>query len=285
MRKCPRCGAKVPEADRFCTSCGAPMPASRKSSGSSKTVIVLCIVALIALLVLIGTILYVTGVFDGLIEKFSDNSDTHSYYYDDDEDEDEDEDYEEPETKPTQIETRPAPTEPRPTAPMPAPAPETEPTPAPTEAPTEPPVKVYSSDAKITTVYASSSLSEDGMTHSPDRLLDGDLSRAWAEGVSGYGEGESVTFCFDDTYQLKGFSIWSGYQKSDYLFRANCRPSLVTVTTPNGYSQQFTLADVMGQQSLTFSNMPATNELTITINGVYTGSAWNDTVISEIEFF
>ena len=56
----------------------------------------------------------------------------------------------------------------------------------------------------VTAVDATSYLiqSSYSLYHTPDRMMDGDLSTAWVEGASGDGIGESVTFTFDGTYPV-----------------------------------------------------------------------------------
>ena len=51
--------------------------------------------------------------------------------------------------------------------------------------------------SNVTYVSSTSSLSEYNMTHSPERVIDGDLSTAWVEGADGQGIGEAITLYFD----------------------------------------------------------------------------------------
>ena len=121
--------------------------------------------------------------------------------------------------------------------------------------------------------------------HTPDRMMDGDLSTAWVEGASGDGIGESVTFTFDGTYLVSGFQIYAGYQKSDALYEKNSRPADLTVTFSNGDEAAVTLADESGSQYIAFDAPVETSSVTLTIDSVYSGSKYEDTVISEIAFY
>ncbi len=121
--------------------------------------------------------------------------------------------------------------------------------------------------------------------HTPDRMMDGDLSTAWVEGASGDGIGESVTFTFDGTYLVSGFQIYAGYQKSDALYEKNSRPADITVTFSTGDEAAVTLADESGSQYIAFDAPVETSSVTLTIDSVYSGSKYEDTVISEIAFY
>ena len=97
--------------------------------------------------------------------------------------------------------------------------------------------------------------------------------------------GESVTFTFDGTYLVSGFQIYAGYQKSDALYEKNSRPADLTVTFSNGDEAAVTLADESGSQRIAFDAPAETNSVTLTIDSVYSGSKYEDTVISEIVFY
>ncbi len=139
----------------------------------------------------------------------------------------------------------------------------------------------------VTAVDATSYLiqSSYSLYHTPDRMMDGDLSTAWVEGASGDGIGESVTFTFDGTYLVSGFQIYAGYQKSDALYEKNSRPADIAVTFSNGDEAAVTLADESGSQYIAFDAPVETSSVTLTIDSVYSGSKYEDTVISEITFY
>lgn len=137
----------------------------------------------------------------------------------------------------------------------------------------------------VATVSATSALSEYNMTHSSDRIMDNDTSTAWVEGVAGQGEGESVTFTFDGVYKVSGFVIYGGYQKNSDLYYKNSRPAFLKVTYSDGSSQVCNLSDTLGAQTFTLANPMETSSLTFTIQSVYAGNKYEDTVISEISIF
>ena len=145
-------------------------------------------------------------------------------------------------------------------------------------------VKLYSMDT-VLTFYASSSLSEYGMTHSPDLAMDGDRTTGWVEGAAGQGEGEYLTIEFDDVYEIHGFTIYAGYQKSEDLYRKNSRPSAIQVVYDGGNSERYELADKNGGQEIELPAPVQTSSVTFVIDSVYSGSKYEDTVISEIVIY
>ena len=129
---------------------------------------------------------------------------------------------------------------------------------------------------------ASSELSERNMTHTASRILDGVLSNAWVEGIAGQGIGETVTITFDKTYKIEGFDIYAGYHKSKDLYLKNSRPKELKISFSDGTSEKYELKDIMEKQGIVFSNPHETSFITIEILSVFSGSKYEDTVISEI---
>ena len=139
----------------------------------------------------------------------------------------------------------------------------------------------------VTGASASSYLVEAqyGVSHGPECVIDGSLSTGWVENVSGQGEGQSVTLSLDGVYRVSGFTINAGYQKSSDLYYKNSRPATVLVSFSDGSSVRIDLEDHFGQQSFTFDSHVETGSVTFTIESVYAGSKYQDTVISEISLF
>lgn len=118
-------------------------------------------------------------------------------------------------------------------------------------------------------------------SYEPANVLDGDLATAWAEEK---GTGETISFTFDDSYQIGGIVINAGYQKSDELHGANSRPAEIRVIGDNGFEQLCSVQDLNGRQEVIFNQFANTRSLSVTIENVYEGSDYSDTCISEIAF-
>ena len=139
----------------------------------------------------------------------------------------------------------------------------------------------------VASIYASSYLSEPdlNLNHTPERTVDGDLSTGWVEGVAGTGTGESITFEFNSTCLISGIHINAGYQKSEDLYNLNARPASLTATFSDGTQQILNLQDVNSMQNISFSVPVETKSITLVISSVYSGTSYEDTVISELSFY
>lgn len=137
----------------------------------------------------------------------------------------------------------------------------------------------------IVNVSASSVLVEKARTHSADRLVDGDLAAAWTEGADGYGIGESVTVYFDDICEVKGFYIHAGYHKSEKLYWENARPRIIEIICGDESYGEYSLRDYFGEQEIVFDKPIQTSQMTILVKDVFTGTKYEDTVISEVYFY
>lgn len=140
-------------------------------------------------------------------------------------------------------------------------------------------------DSAITRVTATSILVEKKITHSADRIMDGDPATAWVEGAKGQGENEGVTFYFDGDYQVNGFIIKAGYHKSAELYQKNSRPAEIKISDTYGSCETYLLQDVFAEQNIKLIKPMVTDNITVTILSVYPGSTFEDTVISEIHFY
>lgn len=182
-------------------------------------------------------------------------------------------------------ESKPAPTAtliPEPTStPTSTPTPTPTPTPEPTKAPVYPPV----TKEAVSSITSTSALAEYGMVHSPERLMDGDMTTAWVEGTSGNGEGEIVTFTLNGTYMLSGLTINGGYQKNSDLYGKNSRPSQIELSLSDGTVESFAIADAEGQQEFKLSEPKAVTSISLKIVSVYAGWKYTDTAITEISFY
>lgn len=132
-------------------------------------------------------------------------------------------------------------------------------------------------------VSASSYLSEKNIKHVPDRIMDGDTTTAWVEGVEGNGEGESITFTFGDLYVVSDIKIWNGYQKSEDLYYKNARPSELELEFSDGSTERISLQDTSSGFQEFALERHVTSYVKIKIISTYDGSKYEDTVISEIE--
>lgn len=276
MRYCEKCGAELPEDARFCGKCGASieqeLQESNKNSTHGKWVLWGVIAGIVAVAAVVVVVLFVTGVFGGKKESKlvdtgaqSDMGISGSLA---------------PSEEPVTPSAEPTVT------PVITPDPTPEPTVVPTPESTESPVpKPDVSMEYLQSVTATSELAERNMVHSAERICDNKKKNAWVEGVSGQGIGEGVTFVFDDSYSFSGMKIYAGYQKTKDLYYKNSRPKKIKITFSDNRSVTVKLKDYYGVQRVDFSFPIVADQVTVTIESVYKGNKYKDTVISELEWY
>ncbi|MBY6137869.1 caspase family protein [Leisingera daeponensis] len=115
-------------------------------------------------------------------------------------------------------------------------------------------------------------------------LSDGSASTAWVEGRADDGEGEVLRFAFPGPQQVSRVLIANGYGKSRDIFLKNSRVRSMTVQTSAGFRGEVELQDRDGLQELSLPPLGQVTWITFTLTGVYHGTRYRDTAISEIQF-
>lgn len=294
---CEKCGSEIHKGAKFCEKCGAlvepDVQVNCESHPIRKWVLGGIIGGVVITAVVVGVV-FATGILGGKEETVQTSisggiqSDTGKP---DATAQPTEQPVEQPAEQPVDTPVETATEEPVATPAM-TQSPAAEPTnPAETEQPTDNPIpepEVQVSDVSmehLQSVTATSELSERNMVHSAERICDGKLKNAWVEGVSGQGVGEEVTFVFDDSYSFSGMKINAGYQKTKELYHKNSRPKKVKITFSDNSSITVKLKDHYGVQKIDFDNRIVADQVTVTIESVYKGNKYKDTVISELEWY
>lgn len=136
------------------------------------------------------------------------------------------------------------------------------------------------SSASASSVYSGDSLG----IHGPENLYDGKLKTNWTEDVSGTGIGENVTIYFNGTYAVKNMRIYVGSHFNQTVYWQNGRPKAITLTFSDGSSTYITLQDTYNEQEIVLDQYYYTDRVTLTIEEVYAGSVYLDTIIAELDF-
>ena len=119
--------------------------------------------------------------------------------------------------------------------------------------------------------------------YGPHKVLDGDKSTVWAEGIEGPGYGESITLYLDSVHTVKQLKIVNGLINSSDGYYKNNRVASIILTFSDGTSQTANLSDDnTGYQVINLSQPVQTSCLTITIDSVYSGYKYDDTCIAEV---
>ena len=151
----------------------------------------------------------------------------------------------------------------------------------------------YEVMAKLTdhvahTVRASSTLPADRWSaYSARFALDGAPDTAWVEGVDGSGIGQWIEVDFGEPVEIYYVGVDIGYDKSNYLFRANNRLRTATITLANGIEIQHSFSDIRGIQMVPMmdaaGNPRISDSLKLVIEEIYQGRRYDDTAVAEIE--
>ena len=115
------------------------------------------------------------------------------------------------------------------------------------------------------------------------RVLDGDFSTVWSEGVSGYGNGEWIILDFDNIYTVKKIKIVNGLVNKKNGYYNNNRPKSLTLQFSDGSSQNINLEDDNTGYQVVNINKVETSYVKFVINSVYYGTKYDDTCIADIE--
>lgn len=128
-----------------------------------------------------------------------------------------------------------------------------------------------------------------------DKLIDGNISTPWVEGVDGNGEGQTIVLHLAAPEQVYGILVYGGYLESEYLYEINGKPTNIRVDFGNGAVVEQGLANGFQLQegSITLQwpdrvQLPhsvVTDTITITILEAEAGSKYQDTCISEVTVF
>ena len=139
----------------------------------------------------------------------------------------------------------------------------------------------------VSSVTASRTLPDDeGVSYAEQNTQDHKQSTVWVEGdTSGSGLGDWIQFDFDGEVTLTSFRVWNGnFYSYDFWNRHN-RIKELELEFSDGTKQVITLTDEMAPELVTLEKPVKTSSVKMKIKGIYRGSTFNDTVISEVIFF
>ncbi len=124
---------------------------------------------------------------------------------------------------------------------------------------------------------------QSGNTYGGDNLADGNMSTAWVEGSTGDGLGEVLLLSFDRPTLINRIVIANGYNKNSGVYSKNNRVKSLDVRTSTGFSREVRVADKGEYQVLDLPGLGEVQWVTLTLTGVYKGTKYRDTAISELQ--
>lgn len=163
------------------------------------------------------------------------------------------------------------------------------------QTPEQPTSSTATSVANFSRVEASSVLEANGSSSfGPEKVIDGDLTTAWGEGVSGYGtstvgfgSGESIWLSADFEQVVHGIRIVGGYGLDEDVYQQYGRPQTVYVALSDGTLIEADLVDAYRQyQTIDFGGEYKTTFVYVSLgSSVYDGAVFDTTMISEIQVY
>lgn len=130
----------------------------------------------------------------------------------------------------------------------------------------------------VTSVLASQGENKYG----PEIFTESDEKKAWCEGVTGYGIGETVTIHFKPAVRVQEFTFLNGYQKSDETFANNSRVKQLRVQTSDGLATIVAVPDKKDAFTIKLPRAAKPQWVRFSIVDVYPGARGSDTCITEI---
>ncbi|HRI60332.1 MAG TPA: hypothetical protein PK228_11430 [Saprospiraceae bacterium] len=135
------------------------------------------------------------------------------------------------------------------------------------------------------TLSASSTL-EPESAYSPANLFDARKEFVWVEGnKTSAGEGETLSFGFEEPVNITAIQIWNGYQRSDEHFAANARVRNFEFGLKDSTTAVYTLRDTKAGQKIELSTSARGQQFELKVKSIYPGSKYRDLAISDLVFF
>ncbi len=140
------------------------------------------------------------------------------------------------------------------------------------------PVKEITSNSVLTDA-------EKGVVYKAENMLDEQVSTMWVEGEGSAGLGKYIEVKFDGEVELAKVRIWGGCFIDQEFFERHNRLAQVEFKFTDFTSQKFEIKDEMAAQWLELEEPKSVDKVKIYLRRVHEGNTWNDTAISQIQFF
>lgn len=155
---------------------------------------------------------------------------------------------------------------------------------------------------QIKNITASSTLEDStGNFYEPSNMIDGRKDTAWAEGVDGSGEGETITIELDHRQMVFGVQLLNGYVKNYDIYEKNGKIIDIYIDPGTGEYEEYGLSQnywkeeeffyyndrytMFRADQISFIKPVITDKIVITISRAVNGNRYDDTCVSEIEVY
>ncbi len=126
---------------------------------------------------------------------------------------------------------------------------------------------------------------EKAITYAADLMGDGKAGGMWVEGEGSAGLGKFVEAKFNGTVELARVRIWGGCFATEEFWKRHNRIKEIELKFADFSSERVTIEDKMEPQWITLKAPKQVDSVKIYLRAVYNGSTWNDTAISEMDFW
>ncbi len=139
---------------------------------------------------------------------------------------------------------------------------------------------------KIAGVLASSFYPDaEGVSYAASNVKDGKVSTVWVEGEDGSGLGSWIELDLGGSHTVTHLKLWNGNWYSWDFWNRHNRAKEIEVTFSDETTQKFELKDEKIPEEIRFEKPVTTSSIKIKIKGIYRGTTFNDTCISEVAVF
>jgi len=116
----------------------------------------------------------------------------------------------------------------------------------------------------------------------PEAFLEPDSGKAWCEGLTGYGIGESVTIRFKPAVRVQEFTFLNGNPKTAETYKNHSRVKQLRIQTSDGYAAFLTVPDTKEAHTIKLPRAVKPQWVRFSIGDVYPGERGGDTCIAGI---
>ncbi|MDD6037416.1 MAG: hypothetical protein PUD20_01250 [bacterium] len=118
-----------------------------------------------------------------------------------------------------------------------------------------------------------------------ENMFDGDPETCWQDGEDGYAEGTEIYALLEEPGEIKYIIFYNGRSISDQdAYEKNGRVRELTIVSGEK-TGTIELPDMMGPTVIALENWGEVSEFHFVADSVYPGTKYEDTCISEIEFY
>ncbi|MBX2804052.1 MAG: discoidin domain-containing protein [Myxococcales bacterium] len=143
----------------------------------------------------------------------------------------------------------------------------------------------HAAPVKIVGVEAKSYYSRNGTSYHPDNIKDGKSTPPWFEGDPGNGAGSWIEVDLGGEHNVTRINLLAGDWTSGTDWGRANRPQEIEIRWSDGTTELWSLTDEWKIQSFVPSAPKATSKIRFKVNTLYSGSAFPDAAISEIQVF